>query len=1054
MPYTISSSGNYRIVGTGTWTAGSGTALTIDADNVVVDGQNILISASILDNAVVEIAVDRSNVTLEKLNIQNGFNGIVANDASNITIVNSTLTRNYFGVYSERSSNLTILNSLINRNNLFGVYLVEANNFEANNLTLNNNIIVAFAASSSNFTFTNSTLNNNAGAMTISLSNFTITNSNLDGNSAGIITDESNYAIINSTMSGNNVGIYSTNSNYLLVQNSNITNTPYAAGIAADSSSNITIQNSNLTGNNHGLNVGDSNNIAIVNSTLSGNDYNGLYAENSGNFTIAGSILSGNGWDGVNATSSSNFTIMNSTMNNNYWCGVEVEDSGNFTIIDSVFNDNEQRSGVYSISSSFFTILNSTLNNNGWDGVTTYESSGNFTITTSTLNDNYDYGVFTDSSGNFTITNSNLNNNWCGLCLIDSGNFTVTNSTLNHNYDDGVYSENLGNFTIVNSIISDNDAFGFFLVDSNNLTITNTTINNNVFGGLTTIDSNITLCSSRLMNNNLVDYSAGAVAIEDTNANSNNIYVYGNIFENNAFTLSLSTDNTNNFNDQLFFFNNYINDTTYIHPDSTSTSTIDSILHFNTTIQPGVRVYGAGSMIGGNYWAYPDGTGPSQIGADADQDGFIDTPFDVFGNNTFFDYHPYSTENALHLVFIDGESQTLAANQLSTAIIIELHDSLGAVTTGFTVNLASNSTTGTFYSDAAGTNQIISLTVLPGSSQAIVYYKDTTVGTPEITITAEDATPISTQFTINPAAIDHLILSPSESAITAGNTQAFTATAYDAYDNTWDVTDVVVWSINSTAGGSWSNNIYTAEKTGNWIVTATVSSTVSTASLIVNTAPLDHLTISPVGATITAGDSQVYTVDSYDQYGNLIASNVAASFKVNGTDYSGNEINITVAGVYTIEATYNSKTVTATLTVTPAAVDHFAVSVPDSANVDSAFNITVTAKDAYGNTVVGFTGTANLTTSQGTISPAVSGSFVDGVWTGQVTLNTTGSIIINVSAGSNTGSSTVAINTPATPTPASTPASGDPLGTWVIVVIVVIIIGAAVIGIWRFVLKR
>ena len=39
-------------------------------------------------------------------------------------------------------------------------------------------------------------------------------------------------------------------------------------------------------------------------------------------------------------------------------------------------------------------------------------------------------------------------------------------------------------------------------------------------------------------------------------------------------------------------------------------------------------------MIGGNYWAHPNGTGPSQTGADANHDGFADAPFDLFGNQT------------------------------------------------------------------------------------------------------------------------------------------------------------------------------------------------------------------------------------------------------------------------------------------------------------------------------------------------------------------------------------------------------------------------------------
>ena len=57
------------------------------------------------------------------------------------------------------------------------------------------------------------------------------------------------------------------------------------------------------------------------------------------------------------------------------------------------------------------------------------------------------------------------------------------------------------------------------------------------------------------------------------------------------------------------------------------------------------KIYGVGPFVGGNYWAHPDGTGPSQTGIDVNRDGFIDTPLELLGNATVgaaYDYHPYS----------------------------------------------------------------------------------------------------------------------------------------------------------------------------------------------------------------------------------------------------------------------------------------------------------------------------------------------------------------------------------------------------------------------------
>ena len=53
----------------------------------------------------------------------------------------------------------------------------------------------------------------------------------------------------------------------------------------------------------------------------------------------------------------------------------------------------------------------------------------------------------------------------------------------------------------------------------------------------------------------------------------------------------------------------------------------------------------------------------------------------------------------------------------------------------------------------------------------------------------------------------------------------------------------------------------------------------------------------------------------------------------------------------------------------------------------SAFSITVTAKDVYGNIVTGYVGTPSLTYSAGTISPGNMSAFVSGIGTTSVTVD-------------------------------------------------------------------
>jgi hypothetical protein len=75
-------------------------------------------------------------------------------------------------------------------------------------------------------------------------------------------------------------------------------------------------------------------------------------------------------------------------------------------------------------------------------------------------------------------------------------------------------------------------------------------------------------------------------------------------------------------------------------------------------------------------------------------------------------------------------------------------------------------------------------------------------------------------------------------------------------------------------------------------------------------------------------------------------------------------------------------------------------------NTGTAFNITITAKDAIGNTVTSYNGTNILTVSLGTISPTSTTTFTAGVWTGLVALSQTGTdISISTSGGGKTGTS-------------------------------------------------
>jgi hypothetical protein len=79
-----------------------------------------------------------------------------------------------------------------------------------------------------------------------------------------------------------------------------------------------------------------------------------------------------------------------------------------------------------------------------------------------------------------------------------------------------------------------------------------------------------------------------------------------------------------------------------------------------------------------------------------------------------------------------------------------------------------------------------------------------------------------------------------------------------------------------------------------------------------------------------------------------------------------NGVTLKTAGNQTVTAT---DTVTAsilgsaTVAVTPAAADHFVITVPTSVTSGTAFDVTVTVVDAYGNTVPTYLGTVHFSTT-------------------------------------------------------------------------------------------
>jgi hypothetical protein len=182
--------------------------------------------------------------------------------------------------------------------------------------------------------------------------------------------------------------------------------------------------------------------------------------------------------------------------------------------------------------------------------------------------------------------------------------------------------------------------------------------------------------------------------------------------------------------------------------------------------------------------------------------------------------------------------------------------------------------------------------------------------------------------------------------------------------------------------------------------------------------------------TITAKDASNNTLTNYVGTNTLNVSIGTVSPISTGAFLNGvwaGSVTVTGAGSgITLFTTGSGMTGTSSIfTVNPGALSTFNFSPINSPQTaGSTFSITVTAKDAYGNNVIGYVGTPSLTISAGSISPGTMATFISGVGSTLVTVTGAGSdVTITATDGGHSGASnsfTVTISPTSTPSSTST----------------------------------
>jgi filamentous hemagglutinin family protein len=785
---------------------------------------------------------------------------------------------------------------------------------------------------------------------TVLLNNLTVANGNLDGNGGGILNN-SNLTVNNSIISDNATSL---------------------SGGGIRNNGNLTLNNSTVSGNSANgdgggiLNYG--NNLIVNNSTI------------SGNFAVYGG--------GINNYGSA--TISNSTISNNsafYGGGILSNARGALDNAGGIPNG----LGVLTVRNS--TISGNSAQSASGDGGGILNYGNELIVNNSTISGNFAvYGGGINNYGSATISNSTISGNSAqnGGGILSNAGGALDNA--------GGIPNGLGVLTVSSSTISGNSAQnGGGIYNYGTATINNSTLNGNLAsdgggianGGILTL-SNSTL-SGNLANGNLGSGSGGGIAttgivtVINSTVTGNSATNGGGIWQSgNTMTVSNSiiAGNTAPSNPELINNggaftsggNNLVGQNGNAGGFEAIASDIILARSINTTLAP-LGNYGGTTQThallpgspainaAGTNAPTTDQRGIARIGA-PDIGAFESRGFIITANppqstvvNTAFATPPTATVSSLFGEPVAGGIITYTAPTTGASAILSRNTTIINARGQASIPATANTIAGS-YTVAAGGNGIL--------------------------------IPANLSLTNDPADASRFSLAGFPSPTTAGNSQTFTVTAFDAFDNlatnytgtinfSSDDTQAVLPGLSNLSNGTGT---FTGE-----LRTAGTRSLIATDTTIPNlTGRQNNIIVNPAATSIftsvsgfpsptTAGVFQSFTVTARDAFGN-ITPNYLGSINFSSDDAQAtlpglsNLSNGTgtftgalrTAGRRSITATDSiNPSITATQTniiVNPAAASQFIITnfpSPTTAGVPQTF--TVSAFDPFNNLATNYTGT-------------------------------------------------------------------------------------------------
>ncbi|MBM3133761.1 MAG: hypothetical protein FJZ89_00390 [Chloroflexi bacterium] len=383
-------------------------------------------------------------------------------------------------------------------------------------------------------------------------------------------------------------------------------------------------------------------------------------------------------------------------------------------------------------------------------------------------------------------------------------------------------------------------------------------------------------------------------------------------------------------------------------------------------------------------------------------------------------------------VTLGQDAYTVTCNTTSTVTATVLAYGNNVVTDGTPVTFTTNVARASFSPNPASTvNGVVTTTVSGTTSSSGLF-----------TATATASVWDTASLTVNPGPPATLVVTAHPARILANDisTALITATVRDACGNlvaentpvtfTTSLGTIVEAQPRSTSGGVVTSTLRSGLAPGPATVTV-VAGQVQTTTIVYFTGAPWTITVTAVPPSIpVGGDTLVVTATVQDVFGNPISDGTLVYFQTSLGSIVETQPRLTSGGVATttlrsgtvvgtaiVTATADSRFGTTNVNFTAGPVDHFAFAPVGTQQAGVAFGLTITAQDAFNNTVTSYTGSNTLTDSTTTIAPTTTGNFVHGVWSGSVTiLKAWTSAVITT-----TGSSKLGVSNPFTVT------SGAPL---------------------------